>query len=87
MKNINTTSLSCYNDDEVVKMQISEARYKANERYNKKTYDTFLVKIRKDSDLTLAMIKEFASNQGESTNGFIVRAIRETIERDKAKNE
>lgn len=68
-------------------MQISEARYKANKRYDKKTYDNVLVKVRKDSDLTLAMIKEHASNQGESTNGFITRAIRETIERDKAKND
>ena len=64
-------------------MQISEARYKANKRYNRKTYDTFLVKVRKDSDLTLAMVKEHASNHGESTNGFITRAIKETIERDK----
>ena len=87
MKNINTTSSSCYNDNEVVRMSASEAKIKANARYDKKTYDNVLVKIRKDSDLTLAMIKEFASNQGESTNGFIVRAIRETIERDKVKNE
>ncbi len=65
-------------------MPVSEAQIKATARYSKKTYDTALVKIRKDSDLTLAMIKEHAETMSESTNSFIVRAIRETVERDRA---
>lgn len=64
-------------------MPISQAKYKANARYDKKTYDRVLVKIRKDSDLTLTMIKAYAFAHGESTNGFIVRSIREAIEHDK----
>ena len=32
--------------------------------------------------ITLAMIKDYVSVHNESTNGFIVRAIREAIERD-----
>lgn len=66
-------------------MPVSEAKRKANARYDRKTYDNVLVKIRKDSDLTLAMVKEHAEAMSESTNGFIVRAIRETVERDKVK--
>ena len=66
-------------------MPASQAKIKANARYDKKTYDNVLVKIRKDSNLTLAMIKEYASSRGESVNSFIVRAITEAIERDKAK--
>ena len=68
-------------------MPISEAKYKANARYNKKTYDNVLVSIRKDSDLTLAMIREHALTHKESMNSFIVRAIRETIVRDDTKVE
>lgn len=68
-------------------MPISEAKRRADARYDKKTYDHVLVKIRKDSDLTLAMIKEHALARSESTNGFIVRAIREAVERDKAETE
>lgn len=67
-------------------MPASKAQIKANARYDKKTYDNVLVKIRKDSDLTLAMIKEYAVVHGESTNGFIVRTIREAIEREKVNN-
>ena len=62
-------------------MPASKAQLKAKARYEKKTYDSVLVKFRKDSDLTLAMIKAYASAHGESTNGFIVRTIREAVER------
>lgn len=64
----------------------SKAKIEANARYDKKTYDNVLVKIRKDAELTLGMIKEHASAHNESTNGFIIRAIGETIERDKSKS-
>ncbi len=68
-------------------MPMSEAKRRANARYDKKTYDTVLVKIRKDSDVSLAVIKEHAETMGESANGFIKRAIREAIERDKGVRE
>ena len=64
-------------------MPVSKAQIKAAARYSKKTYNTVLVKIRKDSDLTLAMIKEHAETMSESTHSFIIRAIREAVERDK----
>lgn len=65
----------------------SQARIDANARYDKKTYDNVLVKFRKDAPLTLAMVKAYASSHGETTNGFIVRAITEAIERDGQKGE
>ena len=68
-------------------MPISEAKRRADARYDKKAYDHVLIKIRKDADLTLGMIKKHASAQGESVNGFIKRAVTETIERDNAKIE
>ena len=67
-------------------MSISQAKYRADARYDKKTYDHVLIKIRKDAKLTLAMIKEHASARGESTNSFIIRAIGEAVERDKAES-
>ena len=65
-------------------MPASKAQIKANARYDKKTYDNVLVKIRKDADITLADVKRFAASHGESTNGFIVRTIREAVDREKA---
>ena len=62
-------------------MPASKAQLEAKARYEKKTYDSVLVKFRKDSDLTLAMVKEYASARGESVNGFIRRAIVEAMER------
>lgn len=63
-------------------MATSRAKVEANARYDAKTYDNVLVKFRKDADLTLAMVKAYAASHGESTNGFIVRAITETIKRE-----
>ena len=67
----------------MVGMAQSKAKIAANARYDAKTYDNVLVKFRKDADLTLAEVKDYASSHGESTNGFIVRAITETINRER----
>ena len=54
------------------------------DRYNAKTYDEIKVRVQKgEKDL----IQAHAEAHGESTNGFINRAISETIERDKADGE
>ena len=60
-------------------MTVSKAKIEADARYDKKTYDHFLVKVRKNAGLTLGMIKEHASVQCESTNSFILRAIKATM--------
>ena len=54
------------------------------DRYNAKTYDEIKVRVPKgEKDL----IQAHAEAHGESTNGFINRAISETMERDKAAGE
>ena len=54
------------------------------DRYNAKTYDEIKVRVPKgEKDL----IQAHADAHGESTNGFINRAISETMERDKADGE
>lgn len=59
----------------------SEARIKANNRYNEKAYDRINIAVpkgRKD------LIKAHAESKGESVNGFVNRAIDETMEREKS---
>lgn len=60
-------------------MALSEARKKANEKYNAKAYDQVKVLVKKGER---EQLKTHAERQGESLNGFINRAIKETIERD-----
>lgn len=57
----------------------SKARIEANNRYNAKAYDRINIVVPKgDKD----KIKSHADGRGESLNGFINRAIKETIDRD-----
>jgi len=58
---------------------LSEARKRANQKYNEKTYERVQVVIRKGEK---AVIQAHATSRGESVNGFLNRAIKETIERD-----
>lgn len=60
-------------------MALTEARKKANEKYNAKAYDQIKIVVKKGRREEL---KAHAEKQGESLNGFIKRAIDETIERD-----
>lgn len=64
-------------------MAMSEAQARANAKYDKKTYDRILLKIRKDTKINGDFIRAHATEQGESMNGFLLRAVTETIERDK----
>lgn len=59
---------------------ISEARRRANEKYNAKAYDEIKVRVNKGEKKN---IQAHAEARGESVNGFINRAISEAIERDK----
>ena len=58
---------------------ISEAQKKANAKYLE-TQDEIKIRVPKGRK---AEIQAHAQAQGESLNGFIVRAVDETIERDK----
>lgn len=56
--------------------------YESIKRYEDKAYDKILVRMPKGQK---DLIQAHAEAQGESTNGFIKRAISETMERDKVK--
>lgn len=57
----------------------SEARIRANNKYNDKAYDRINVAVPKGQK---EAIKAHAEARGESVNGFVNRAISETMERD-----
>lgn len=62
-------------------MPVSKAQQKAVARYNAKSYDRIELKVKKGNK---DIIKAHAESNGESLNGFVNRAIDETMERDKA---
>lgn len=53
----------------------------AKNKYNAKAYDRIALQVKKGQK---EIIRSHAETQGESLNGFINRAINETIERDDA---
>lgn len=65
-------------------MPASKAQQKAVSKYMKENYDVYQIRMpkgKKDS------IKAHVEARGESVNGFINRAIDETMDRDKAAGE
>lgn len=58
---------------------MATARTRANDKYNKKAYDRFLVTVPKGKKSRIQM---HAECMGESLNGFINRAIDKQIKRD-----
>ena len=65
-------------------MAQSKAHMEATGRYEKKAYDKILLRIRKDADLNADAIRAYAASRGESVNAFLLRAVAETMERDKS---
>lgn len=64
-------------------MSISESQRKAVAKYNAKSYDELKVRVPKGKK---DKIRLHADDKGESLNGFINRAIDETIDRDSGNN-
>ena len=62
-------------------MAVSKAQQKAVTKYVKNKYDRFGLTMPKGK---LDTIKAHAEARGESVNGFINRAIEETMQRDNA---
>ncbi|WP_369518097.1 hypothetical protein ABXS73_04505 [Intestinimonas butyriciproducens] len=60
-------------------MGISEARKKANEKWQKEKVDDIRFRVPKGKRAT---IQAHASARGESVNAFLNRAVDETMERD-----
>lgn len=65
-------------------MAVSKANQKAVNKYVKNNYDRINVTLPKGQR---EIIRAHANAQGESVNGFIRRAIRESIEREKKQEE
>lgn len=63
-------------------MAISESQRKAVAKYNAANYDRVELRLPKGKKET---VQTHAEVQGESLNGFINRAISETMERDSEK--
>lgn len=63
-------------------MAISESQRKAVAKYNAANYDRVELRLPKGKKET---VQAHAEAQGESLNGFINRAISETMERDSEK--
>ena len=59
----------------------SDAQRRAVAKYNAANYDRLELRVLKGEK---EIIKAHAESRGESVNGFIARAISETMERDKA---
>lgn len=57
----------------------TDARRKANAKYLKETVEDVRIRVPKGQK---SIIKDHAAAQGESMNQFVVRAIREAMERD-----
>ena len=54
----------------------SEAQNKASQRYQKKAYDTYLIRLYKGQK---DQIQAYAESNGESLNGYINRLIAEDM--------
>ncbi|MBQ8637341.1 MAG: hypothetical protein IJ423_05070 [Clostridia bacterium] len=54
----------------------SEAQNKASQKYQKKAYDTYLLRLRKGQK---EQIQAYAESNGESLNGYINRLIAEDM--------
>jgi len=62
----------------------SEARIRANNKYNAKAYDRINLAVPKGKK---AEIQECAAANGESINGFVTKAIDQRIERENKEKE
>ena len=62
-------------------MPVSKAQQRAVSKYMKENYDVYQIRMPKGRK---AEIQAHAEARGESVNGFIGRAIDETMERDNA---
>lgn len=62
-------------------MAVTKAQQRATAKYVKENYDRIEVKVPKGDK---ARIQAHAEALGESLNGFVGRAISETMDRDKA---
>jgi predicted HicB family RNase H-like nuclease len=64
-------------------MNITEAKYKANKKYDSKAYKQIMLRVKKDSPVNYERIKAEAEKAGESLNQFIIKAVEARIDATK----
>lgn len=62
-------------------MTETAAQRRANLKYRKKAYDTFLLRLRQDRTPTKAEIEQAATDAGQSIHEYIITAIIEKLNR------
>ena len=66
-------------------MPVSKAHIRATTKYESKSYDKILIRIRKDrldpSGLSRESIQQAAEKDGMSLNGYILQAIKEKMDK------
>lgn len=65
------------------KSRYTEAQAKAAKKYLKETVEDIRIRVPKGDK---AKVQKHAAKMEESTNAFVVRAIKETMERDNQKD-
>lgn len=60
-------------------MPVTKAHMKATQKFEAKTYDKVLLRIRRDGDTTREAIQAAADRAGLSLNAFILEAVKEKI--------
>ena len=63
-------------------MTVTKAQKKATAKFESKTYDKVLLRIRKDTEPTRETITEQAKKSGESLNEYIINAIKQRLEKE-----
>ena len=64
-------------------MAQSKAHMEATDRWRKKAMERIAFDVRRDAEINADYIRAHAVSMGDSVNGFLKRAVAETIERDK----
>ena len=67
-------------------MPISKKQMQAVQRYETKSYDKILIRIRKENDpsgLSRESIQQAADKDGKSLNGYILQAVKEKMNQKK----
>lgn len=57
-------------------MPVSQAQKNATTRFENKTYDKVLLRMRKDGDITRDDIQNAADAAGESLNAYVLNAVK-----------
>ena len=61
----------------------TQAQNKATQKYIKNNYDDLRIRIRKDDEINKAVITDNANKANESVNEYVVKAVKQRIERGK----